>query len=211
MPTWLNVPEWGEVQALTVREVAKRLGVSTNNVEWYAEYDLLQSYMTSDEDGGCIKAQALYIDLEDVAHAERFAKQFPPDAPWQRILWARYEVRVWREKQQGAAEDPRATERTMIQPQRRPQEPQPPAPQKPKQIPRELRNTEFFDELDERQPSKPRQAAPLRQTVPPAGRQQQRRDIIEEDDYYAEPDAETEHDTGGRKQQPPRKRGLRLW
>lgn len=213
MPTTLET-EWGEVRALTLGEAAKRMGERSTKVQWYADWDLLQSYMVTDPDkNGCIKAQALYIDEMDLAHAEHFACKFPEGSPWDRVLWARYEMRVLRERQEDAS---KVVQR---QPQRRPQSPEPPPPEKPKKLPRELRNVDFYDELEARQPTRtkpPRaqpirpsagrqtiddydydeasRAQPIRQSVQPSGRQPQRRLAIEEDDYYAEPDEETVKD-----------------
>lgn len=209
MPITLNVPEWGEVQVLTLRETAKRMGVSVDDVQWWVDNELLESYMQSTVDkAGKIKKQTIYIDLIDLADLEKFERKFPEGAPWERILWARYELIQHRRERP----DPRTTERTMVQPQR-PQRPQPPQPKKPQKLPTELRNAELYDELEARQPSHPPRAQPIRQTVPPAGCQPQRRQDIVEEDYYAEPDAPTERDTGDRrpKQQQPRKRGMRLW
>jgi hypothetical protein len=93
----------------------------------------------------------------------------------------------------------------MVQPART-QKPQPPQPQKPSKLPSQLRNVEFYDDLEARQPSHPPRAQPIRQTVPPADRQL-RRQMIEEDDYYAEPMKESRHYP----KQPQQRKRVRLW
>jgi hypothetical protein len=205
MPITLNVPDWGQVQALTLREAAKRLDASMEDVQYWVDCDLFESYEWNITDArGKLKKQIIYIDLVDLAEAEKLARRFPEDAPWERILWFRYEQRQVRLHQQI---DPRSTDRTLVQPQP-PQQPQ--RPQRRGPLPRELSDDELLDELEAQPPARPVQAsrlAPLRQTTPPAGRQPQRRQTIE-DDYY-EPDAQTVEDTHYPKKQK-QKRGL-LW
>jgi transposase len=179
MPITLNVPDWGEVQALTLREVAKRLDANLNDVQYWVDCDLFESYEWNTMDkAGKLKKQVVYIDLVDLAEAEKLAKRFPEDAPWERILWFRYE------QQQQRKLDRRSTERTMVQPQR----PGRPALQPPRRgaLPRELRELEdevLLEELEARQPAhvQAKRLAPLRQSVAPASQRQQ---TIEEDDYY---------------------------
>jgi hypothetical protein len=205
MPILLKVDAWGEVQALTLRETAKRMGEYVEHVQWYVDNELLLAYMQSNTGkDGKVKSQTVYVDLIDLADAEKFARRFPPDAPWERILWARYELKQHRQQEE-ARPDPRTTDRTMVQPART-QKPQPPQPQKPSKLPSQLRNVEFYDDLEARQPSHPPRAQPIRQTVPPADRQL-RRQMIEEDDYYAEPMKESRHYP----KQPQQRKRVRLW
>jgi hypothetical protein len=214
VPITLNVPDWGEVQTLTVKEAAKRLGVGINDIDYWVECDLFESYEWSvtDAKSGKLKKTIIYIDLADVADAEKLAKRFPPNAPWERVLWFRFEQQQQRRHVQPV--DPRSTERTMVQPAR-PQRPEPPVQKRRPPLPPEIRDVldemgdeELLEELEGRQPSRPPQAKRLEplhhQSVASAGRQRQRRQTIEEDDYYAGPDEPTVRDTN----QYPRKKQL---
>jgi hypothetical protein len=211
VPITLNVPDWGEVQALTVKEVAKRLDANINDVQYWVECDLFESYEWSvtDAKSGKLKKTIFYVDLADVADAEKLAKRFPPNAPWERVLWFRYEQQQQRRHVQSV--DPRSTERTMVQPAR-PQRPEPPVQKRRPPLPPEIRDVldemgddELLEELEGQQPSRPpvaKRLEPVRQSVAPAGRQRQRRQTIEEDDYYAGPDEPTVRDTTGSKHYP---------
>jgi hypothetical protein len=210
VPITLSVPDWGEVQALTVKEAAKRLGVGVNDIDYWVECDLFESYEwnVSDAKSGKLKKTIIYIDLADVADAEKLAKRFPSDAPWERVLWFRFEQQQQRRQVQPV--DPRSTERTMVQPAR-PQRPEPPVQKRRPPLPREIRDVldemgdeELLEELEGRQPSRPPQAKRLEPRYQPAPepRKQQRRQTIEEDDYYAGPDEPTVRDTTGSKHYP---------
>jgi hypothetical protein len=202
MPITLNVPDWGEVQALTLREAAKRLDANVADVQYWVDCDLFESYEWNTTDAkGKLKKQTIYIDLVDLAEAEKVARRFPEDAPWERILWFRFEQRQQRLQQQKL--DRRSTERTMVQPER----PGRPAlqPQQRGPLPRELRELEddgLLEELEARQPahSQAKRLAPLRQSVAPTGQQPQ---TIEDDDYYA---ATTVKDTTSKQYPKQRKR-----
>jgi transposase len=189
MPITLNVPEWGEVQALTLREAAKRLDASLNDVQYWVDCDLFESYEWNTMDkAGKLKKQVMYIDLVDLAEAEKVARRFPKDAPWERILWFRYEQRQAGQHQQKV--DRRSTERTMVQPQR-PGRPVP-QPQRRGSLPRELRELEddvLLEELEGRQPahSQAKRLPPLRQPH----RQ------VQQDYYPARANATTVKDTVG--------------
>lgn len=177
MPITLNVPDWGEVQALSIREVAKRLNVHAYEVEDWIRYDLVEAYDGKKES---------YIDLIDIAGLEKLSKQFPREAPWDRILWFRYEVRQRRMQEQ--CPDPRAVDRTMVQPQptQRPHRPEPKQPRRgtlPKDL-REIDDRELLATLEAREPTRPPQAQPLRQAIPPAAHPCGKY-TIEVDDYYA--------------------------
>jgi transposase len=200
MPITLNVPDWGEVQAVTLREVAKRLDVSMNDVQYWVDCDLFESYEWNTMDtSGKLKKQVIYVDLVDLAEVEKLARRFPEDSPWERILWFRYEQRQARLHQQKG--DKRSVERTMVQPQRL-QRPIP-RPQRRGPLPRELREVEdevLLERLEGQQPSRS-QAKRLAH----AG---QGRQTIEEDDYYAEANAPTVKETG---HYPREKKGIFPW
>jgi hypothetical protein len=197
MPITLNVPDWGEVQALTLREAAKRLDANVNDVQYWVDCDLFESYEWNTTDkAGKLKKQTIYIDLVDVADVEKLAKRFPKDAPWERVLWFRYE------QQQQRKTDRRSTDRTMVQPQR----PGRPALQPPRRgaLPRELRELEDEALLEQLEAQQPKRAQAKRLV----GQRQQLRQTIEEDDYYAEANAPTVKDT---RHYPRQKKGIFSW
>jgi hypothetical protein len=115
MPVVLNVPDWGEVTALSVREVCKRLNVYPEDVEFWIECELFQYYtMNETNRSGKTRKRVHYIDAVDLADAEKLHERL--DGPIDRALWYRYELRDLQKKH--GMPDPRSTERTMVQPGR---------------------------------------------------------------------------------------------
>lgn len=115
MPIMLNVPEWGEVSAYSLREVARRLNVYVEDVQFWLDCELLQYYTMNETSGsGKVRKRVQYIDAEDLADAEKLHDRL--DGPMDRALWYRYELRELQKKH--GMPDPRSTQRTMVQPAR---------------------------------------------------------------------------------------------
>jgi hypothetical protein len=201
VPVELNVPKWGKVQALTVAEAAKRLHVTANDITYWIECDLFESYDfdVTDKKSGKLKRRTTYIDLVDLAEVEKLEKQMFLDAPWERILWWHYERDQARKKQ--GQPDKRSVERTLVQPVRQNVRTEPPRSQPRRQpLPPELQELEDDELLEELETVQ----SPRRQGRQPVLRQQRQQ-------VYQDYDEPTVRDTTSRhypkKELPKQKRG----